>query len=63
MGLIFGFLSSFVFKHCGFLRVNAITETFLIVAFSYICYLGTEFTYIAGIRMSGIISLLTCGIV
>jgi len=43
--------------------VNAITETFIIIAFSYICYLATEFIYIAGIRMSGIISLLTCGII
>jgi NhaP-type Na+/H+ or K+/H+ antiporter len=63
IGLIFGFVTSFVFKHCGFLRVNAITETFLLVAFSYMSYFVSDFTIVFGIKMSGIISLLTCGIV
>lgn len=63
IGLIFGFLTSFIFKHCSFLRVNAITETFLILAFSYVSYFASEMIVIANIRMSGIISLLTCGII
>jgi len=62
-GFVFGFLTSFVFKHCSFLRVNAITETFLLIAFSYMSYFISDFTVVAGIKMSGIISLLTCGIV
>jgi sodium/hydrogen exchanger-like protein 6/7/sodium/hydrogen exchanger 8 len=63
IGAIFGFFTSWIFKHASFLRVNAITETFLIIAFSYISYFVSDFTVLAGIRMSGIISLLTCGIV
>lgn len=63
IGLIFGFLTSLIFKHCGFLRVNAITETFLILSLSMLSYFIADMTELAGIRMSGIISLLTCGIV
>lgn len=63
IGLIFGLFSSFFFKHCTFLRVNAITETFLLIASSYMSYFISDFTTVAGIKMSGIISLLTCGIV
>jgi NhaP-type Na+/H+ or K+/H+ antiporter len=62
-GLIFGLLTSFFFKHCSFLHVSAITETFLMIGFSYMSYFMADFTTIAGIKMSGIISLLTCGIV
>lgn len=63
IGLLFGFLTSFIFKHAGFLRVNAVTETFLILALSMLSYFVAEMTELAGIRMSGIISLLTCGII
>lgn len=63
IGLLFGFLTSFLFKHCGFLRVNAITETFLILSLSMLSYFLADMTVLAGIRMSGIISLLTCGII
>lgn len=62
-GLLFGFMTSFIFKHCSFLRVNAVTETFLILSLSMLSYFIAELTEIAGIHMSGIISLLTCGIV
>jgi sodium/hydrogen exchanger-like protein 6/7 len=63
IGLAFGFLTSFIFKTCSFLRVNSITETFLLLAFSMMSYFLSDLTVILGIRMSGIISLLTCGIV
>jgi NhaP-type Na+/H+ or K+/H+ antiporter len=63
IGLIFGFLTSYIFKHAKFLRVNAITETFLIFSFSMASYFVAQSIIIAGIEMSGIISLLTCGIV
>lgn len=53
-----GFLTSFVFKHCRFLTVNAITETFLIFCFSLITYYVGDL-----IKLSGIISLLACGII
>jgi len=63
IGLIFGFLTSLMFKHCRFLRINAITETFLLFSFSMISYFVSNLIVIGGIEMSGIISLLTCGIV
>lgn len=63
IGLIFGLLTSLIFKSASFLRVNPITETFLLLAFSMMSYFISDFTVVAGIKMSGIISLLTCGIV
>jgi NhaP-type Na+/H+ or K+/H+ antiporter len=45
------------------LRVNPITETFVLFAFSMISYFISESIIIAGVQMSGITSLLTCGIV
>lgn len=63
IGVIFGFLTSYIFKHASFLRVNAITETFLILAFSMMTYFIADLTVVAGIKMSGIISILVCGIV
>ena len=61
--LIFGFITSLIFKKASFLRVNPITETFLLLAFSMMSYFVSDFTVVAGIKMSGMISLLTCGIV
>ncbi len=63
MGLIFGFLTSLMFKHWRFLTHNAICENFVMIAMSLISYFGTNIIVIAGIEMSGIIALLTCGIV
>lgn len=39
------------------------TETFIIFSISALSYFITEMTVLAGINMSGIIALLTCGIV
>ena len=63
IGLFFGFITSLVFRNLHFLRVNAITETFLMFTFSMISYFVSSLVKISGIEMSGIISLLTCGIV
>jgi NhaP-type Na+/H+ or K+/H+ antiporter len=63
IGVVFGLFTSFIFKNASFLRVSAITETFLLLAFSMTAYYYAEVTVIAGIKMSGIISLLTVGIV
>ena len=53
-----GFITSIVFKYARFLTVNAITETFLIFCFSLMTY------YIGDLcHVSGIIALLSCGIV
>lgn len=63
LGMIFGFITSFAFKHLSFLRINPITETFVLFSFSMISYFVSEGIVIAGTQMSGITSLLTCGIV
>lgn len=63
IGLFFGLLTSFVFKHLPFLTTNAVTETFLLFAISMISYFVADMTEIFHIKMSGIISLLTCGII
>jgi NhaP-type Na+/H+ or K+/H+ antiporter len=63
LGMIFGFITSFAFKHLAFLRVNPITETFVMFSFSMVSYFVSEGIVIAGTQMSGITSLLTCGIV
>jgi len=46
-----------------FLTHNAVCETFVIVGMSMFTYFATDMIIIAGIEMSGIISLLTCGII
>lgn len=63
VGVLMGLITSFIFKHCSFLRVNAIIETFLLFAFSVLSYFISDSIVIANIQMSGIISLLTCGVV
>lgn len=63
IGVLFGFFTSFVFKYASFIRINAITETFLLFSFSLSSYFISDSIKIAGIQMSGIISLLVCGIV
>ena len=62
IGLMFGLMTSFIFKRAKFLRVSAITETFLLLAFGMMSYFIADLTVVAGIKMSGIISVLTCGI-
>lgn len=63
VGLVMGLLTSFIFKHAPYLRVNAVIETFLMFAFSLASYFISQSIIIAGLEMSGIISLLACGIV
>ena len=63
VGIIFGFLTSLMFKHFRFLTQSPITETFVILAMSLISYFASYMIVIVKIEMSGIISLLTCGII
>ena len=63
IGVVFGFLTSLAFKHCSFIRVNPITETFLMFAFSIMSYFISNAIVINGVTMSGITSLLTCAII
>ena len=62
-GLIIGFITSLMFKHWRFLAHNAICENFVMFAMSLISDFGTTIIVIGGIEMSGIIALLTFGIV
>ena len=62
VGLVYGMITSLVFKHFRFMTVTPIIETFLIFAICLTAYFTSELLIIAGIQMSGIISLLTCGI-
>ncbi|CDW88691.1 sodium hydrogen exchanger [Stylonychia lemnae] len=58
IGLVFGLLGSYIFKRMRFLTVSAVKETLLIFCFGYMAYATGELAH-----MSGIISLLTSGVV
>lgn len=57
IGLFFGIISSIIFKHMRFLAHSAITETLLLLIIGLISYFVSQ-----ACNLSGIISLLTCGI-
>ena len=57
IGLFFGIFSSLMFKWFRFLTHSAITETLLLIIIAFIAYFISE-----AAELSGIISLLTCGI-
>ena len=57
IGLTFGIFSSLLFKWCRFLCHSAITETLLLQIIALFTYFSSE-----ALELSGIISLLTCGI-
>lgn len=57
IGLLFGIFSCLVFKWNRFLTHSAITETLLLIIFAFVAYFLSEL-----FELSGIISLLTCGI-
>lgn len=63
IGIVCGLLTSLVFKHIRTLTVSAITETWIIFAFAMISYFSAELTHVMGLQMSGIISVLTCGVI
>ena len=62
MGLIFGVLLALMFKHWRFVTTNPIIETFLVFSFGMTAYFTTGLIKINGLEMSGIIALLTFGI-
>lgn len=57
IGLFFGIFSSLTFKWFRFLTHSAITETLLLIIIAFVAYFISE-----AAELSGIISLLTCGI-
>lgn len=57
IGMLFGIFNSLLFKWCRMLCHSAITETLLLLIIAFLSYFISE----AG-ELSGIISLLTCGI-
>jgi solute carrier family 9 (sodium/hydrogen exchanger), member 6/7 len=58
IGIFFGLLASYLLKKMRFLTVQSIRETLFIFSFGYLSYTAGEL-----LKMSGIISLLTSGIV
>ena len=58
IGIVFGLVASIILKKFRFLTISAIKETLLLFCFAYIAYCTGE---CAG--MSGIIALLTTGVV
>jgi NhaP-type Na+/H+ or K+/H+ antiporter len=58
IGIVTGMLSALIFKHFRFLTRNPIIEVTLSFIFGNMSYVIAEIMH-----MSGIISLLTCGIV
>jgi NhaP-type Na+/H+ or K+/H+ antiporter len=58
IGIFFGLLSSYLLKTMRFITVSSVRETLFILCFAFISY-----TVSLLIDMSGIISLLTCGVV
>ena len=63
VGIVIALANSMTFKYMPFLRVNAVIECFLMCAFSLASYFISNSIVIASLEMSGIISLLSCGIV
>jgi len=57
VGLAAGIISSLLFKSFRFLCHSAITETLIIFIIAMTCYFIAE-----ACKLSGIISLLTCGV-
>lgn len=62
VGFIVGGITCLTFKHFRFIVHNPITEVFVMMCMSWSCYFISELIVIDGIAMSGLISLLTCGI-
>ncbi len=58
IGIFCGLLASYLLKKMRFLTVQSIRETLFIFSFGYISYTAGEL-----LNMSGIVSLLTSGIV
>ena len=58
IGVIYGLIASYIFKRMRFVTVSAVKETLLIFSFGYLAYATGE-----AFSMSGIIALLTSGVV
>lgn len=58
IGMIFGLLSSYILKQCRSFSKNPVSETIVIFCFGYLSYATSEVA-----EYSGIISLLTAGVV
>ena len=57
IGILMGVVSSLLFKFCRFLTHSPITETLIIFILAMLTYFVSE-----ALALSGMISLLTCGI-
>lgn len=58
LGVVFGLASSYMLKKFRVFAHNAVSESVIVFTFAYISYLVSELA-----ATSGIITLLTCGVV
>lgn len=63
IGVFFGVVTCLMFKHMRFLNVSVINETFIMLSMALLSYYISTMTVVLGLEMSGIISLLVCGVV
>jgi len=63
IGGFFGFVSTLAFKSLRFLTRSVVCETFIMFSVGLMSYFVASLTELKGITMSGIISLLSCGVI
>lgn len=57
IGILFGAFSAMILKYTRMLTKDAVAECIFLFSFGYLCYVSAE-----TLKQSGIIALLTCGI-
>jgi sodium/hydrogen exchanger-like protein 6/7/sodium/hydrogen exchanger 8 len=63
IGAFFGFMTALLFKNFRFLNASVVTETFIMIAMALLAYFISTMTVILNLEMSGMISILVCGII
>jgi len=63
IGAFFGFMTALLFKNFRFLNASVVTETFIMLAMALLAYFISTMTVILNLEMSGMISILVCGII
>lgn len=63
IGAFFGFSTALLFKNFRFLNASVVTETFIMIAMALLAYFISTMTKILNLEMSGMISILVCGII
>jgi len=56
-------MTALLFKNFRFLNASVVTETFIMIAMALLAYFISTMTVILNLEMSGMISILVCGII